>query len=114
MQKVNFSYNWNNKLNCDCFTTIRLHYPGRFVKGSEYEITLNNQFISKATCVDCKQLGIEKLNEWVSAIDTGYTQQETIDIIKKMYPKKNIKNTLFDLVLFRKQKQKVSEQKKMF
>ena len=34
MKEIRFSYNWNNKLNCHSYTTIRIHNP------SKYEINI--------------------------------------------------------------------------
>lgn len=35
---IAFSNNWNNKLDCLAFTTIRLYNPGKYVKGRVYKI----------------------------------------------------------------------------
>lgn len=35
---INFSTNWNGKLGCQAFTTIRLYNPGKYVEGRVYRI----------------------------------------------------------------------------
>lgn len=84
MKTLKFTYNWNNKLDCDCYTTIRLSNFYNIndlifveMKGRETE--------------QCKIIGkiktkIDKLTELVSLLDTGYSRMNTIGIIKKMYP----------------------------
>lgn len=32
MNTLNFSKNWNNKLDCKVFTTLRLHNPNKYLK----------------------------------------------------------------------------------
>ena len=55
MEKLEFSTNWNNKLDCKCFTTIRLYNPNKHFRGNQFEISLQNKFKGKATV-----LGITK------------------------------------------------------
>lgn len=40
---IRFSYNWNNKLNCKAFTTIRLHSPERYFLGAKFNVYLNGK-----------------------------------------------------------------------
>lgn len=84
--KINFSYNWNNKLDCKCFTTLRLTNYNKYITGLEYEIQLNNQRIKYARIVEIKVFPLDKINEFISRIDTGYSKEETIKIINRMYP----------------------------
>lgn len=38
---IDFSYNWNGKLNCNSFTTIRLANPNKYQIGLDYLVKLN-------------------------------------------------------------------------
>lgn len=83
MQKLSFSTNWNNKLNCDSFTTIRI--SGRLSIGDFVEV--EDRGISKGAykVIDKKRLTIAQINDWMAYLDTGYPAEETRNIIKKMY-----------------------------
>lgn len=39
-RSIKFSYNWNQKLNCKAFTTIRIHNDGKYVVGEIYNVYL--------------------------------------------------------------------------
>lgn len=89
MQTLSFSTNWNNKLNNDCFTTLRL--SGRFSPGEIIEV--QDRGVSKGhyKILDRRRLNnIEQINDWMAFLDTGYPAEETRNIIKKMY--KDIKD----------------------
>lgn len=87
MKKLGFSYNWNNKLDCSAFTTIRL--SGRFDIGDTVEVTetVKKQKVSRglANCLGKKRFKLDDLNEFMAQLDTGYDVQECKNIIKRMY-----------------------------
>jgi hypothetical protein len=88
MNIINFSYNWNNKLDCKAFTTLRL--SDKYNISDIVEIHLKNKLLFKAEVIDKKYLKLDKINHFIAYIDTGYNYQECIDILKKMYKNKNI------------------------
>lgn len=97
---INFSYNWNNKLDCKCFTTIRLTNSNKYRVGLEYEIHLKNQRIKNARIVGIKVFTLDMINEFISRIDTGYSKEVTVNIINRMYPDTvNNVNKSFMLIL---------------
>lgn len=85
MIRIRFSYNWNNKLNSNAFSTIRL--PSRkYETGKEYEIVdENNTVVCHAILIEIKEFRLGRLTEGMARLDTGYSKQEAIDIINKMY-----------------------------
>ncbi len=85
MNTIEFSYNWNKKLDCDYFTTLRL--SDRFSIGEEVIITLKGIYKSRAIIVDKKETKLHKLNSFICGLDTGYNEEQTKAIIQKMYPK---------------------------
>ena len=88
---IRFSYNWNNKLNCTAFTTIRLHNPIKYKVNQEYIIELDGK--KKQYSAIVKSISIFKLkqlNEFMAHIDTGYSMNETKEILMKMYKNKSI------------------------
>lgn len=98
MNKLNFSYNWNNKLECKAFTTIRL--SSKYNKNEKVIVQLNKVDKFEARIVDVRHFKIDKINEFVAMIDTGYSAAETKDILKKMYSKKNIDWLSRDVYLY--------------
>lgn len=85
---INFSTNWNNKLDCKAFTTLRLRNPNKYVIGKEYNILLNGQLKKRAIIEDMKTIHLSDINEFIARIDTGYSAHETKNIIQKMYANK--------------------------
>jgi len=84
--RLDFSHNWNGKLGCRFFTTLRL--SSRFNVGDSPEIWLNGIFQGIGCIIDKKRVDSpDALNEWVCRIDTGYSKEETKGILSKMYPK---------------------------
>jgi len=88
IDKITFVSNWNNKLFCKCFTTMRLN--NHFYIGNTYNIELKGKIIGEALLIDKKSFYIKDLNEWIAHIDTGYNVQECKNILLTMYKNKNI------------------------
>jgi len=95
--KLKFSTNWNNKLNCDYFTTIRL-YSEKFIVGDTYDIVLKSKHLKFAECRGFKVFYIEQINEYIAGLDTGYDVAETKKLIKSMYKNLNLDWTTQRLV----------------
>lgn len=88
LDSIEFSFNWNDKLCCRCFTTIRL--SGRYNVGDEVNIILKKQFIGVAT-IRCKeQRLLEQIKDFIAYVDTGYNAEKTKEILTTMYKNKNI------------------------
>lgn len=89
---LNFSTNWNNKLDCQAFTTIRLdnekYNPGTLhsirLKGKQYKRKLF-QVVAK------KVFLLADINEYTARIDTAYSAEECKEIIRTMYKHRAIK-----------------------
>lgn len=97
---LKFSYNWNNKLHCKCFTTIRL--SGKWQKGEIVNVFLKDgsNWIDKGKgqIIDIKSFQTSSINEYVARLDTGYSAAECKKIIQSMYKKPDPK---IDLILVR-------------
>ena len=102
--QINFSYNWNHKLHCDSFTTLRLRNDARYFVGAVGNIYLKNQYVSAFKIVAIKHFTIDRINEFVARIETGYSREKTIALIKTMYKNRNINwNTqLLSLIMITK------------
>lgn len=84
MKDLEFSYNWNNKLDCKAFTTLRL--SNRFYVGDEIIVKLKSVVKGRAKVIGKRYFGIDEINDYIGYLDTGYSGEETKDILKKMYP----------------------------
>lgn len=84
LQRIDFSTNWNNKLSCKCYTTIRLA-SNKYQLNEEYEVYLQGKKLHNATVVDIRYPFIDDLDDFRCFLDTGYSAEETKSILKKMY-----------------------------
>jgi len=48
-------------------------------------VYLKNQLIGEIEIIEIRVFKLLDLNEWVARLDTGYSREETIDILCKMY-----------------------------
>lgn len=94
-----FSYNWNNKLWCDVFTTIRIKQPINYFEGAEKRILLKDNKAGTITHGETKYLDLGtaeilsvtdlqmgKINNGIALVDTAYNAVELRQILSKMYP----------------------------
>lgn len=86
--RLDYSHNWNNKLDSPIHTTIRL--SGRFKVGDLIAEFLNNEFKGHVKVVDRRRVLLDSLNDWMAGLDTGYDRNETIKLVKTMYKNKGV------------------------
>lgn len=95
MDKLKFSTNWNRrpgnthggKLDCRAFTTLRL--SDRLNIGDKVAIWLNDDCLGVAMVEDKKTFFLSQLSAGMSFLDTGYSPEETGNILKSMYPRED-------------------------
>lgn len=100
-QELEFSHNWNKKLDCDYFTTLRL--SNRFQVGEWVAVYEKKRFRGPHLILEKRGMKISQLNPWICGLDTGYTVPETVEILKRMYPGQIEESTEIFLYLLRKQ-----------
>lgn len=100
MKKLKFIKNWNNKLNCDFFTTIR--YWDNISVDDVVEVELEGKYIFSAKCLSKKHFHLDALPEMTCYTDFGANKENFIKFINKMYGQKvpNILNEQFTVYLF--------------
>lgn len=98
MDTLNFKTNWNGKLDCNFYTSIRIWNEGKYVVGKCFEVLEKKQKRHISELVKAVPFTLDKLPEITAYLDTGYSLSETKDIIAKMYPNYN---GLFGLYLFK-------------
>lgn len=89
-ENLEFTCNWNNKLNCNAFSTLRLRDDKKYFIGAEKNVILKGYLKGKATIVGISYFTIDKINESISRLDTGYSAEECRKIIMTMYKSRNI------------------------
>lgn len=109
METLEFTTNWNHKLDCDYFTTIRLENPKKYFKGHDFKILLHQKgkqvVKGVATVVEIRNTFIVSLDDYTCFLDTGYNAQETIKLLKTIYKNKSINwnNQILSIILLKKQ-----------
>ena len=107
METINFSYNWNNKLNNKAFTTLRLHNPHKYKQGERYRIENSGQLRGIAVLKEIRTFTLASLNNFITFLDTGYNVSETKELLQRMYKAKsidwNVQKLDFCLLVYEKQ-----------
>ena len=98
LPNLDFTYNWNNKLWNNCFTTIRLENPEKYYVGKQFVCRLVHKqkerlpdVCQKVEIVDIKRLIVTDITDWIARLDTGYPKAEAQNLIRTMY-KFRVKN----------------------
>ena len=90
---LDFSQNWNGKLNNNFFSTIRLFNPKKYKLGRQYIIRYKNEEILKAELDEITPVFyLQQVPSIAAKQDTGYSKEETIKIFENIY-----KNADFDI-----------------
>ena len=94
MNTLKFSTNWNNNLNCKCFTTVRLYDPEKHFQFADFIVELKKGSIfEKIGIFKVVDVAIGLLSDTPSHIcylSTGYSKQEFIKIFENMYKNSSI------------------------
>ena len=108
---ISFSTNWNNKLDCKAFTTVRINNTEKYQTCREYQITLRNKPIATAKIISIRTFWLDEITDFVSYLDTGYDRKAFIEIILKMYPRVDFKRKPLMLILLEKMKNPETKEK---
>ncbi|MDP3914357.1 MAG: hypothetical protein Q8R96_11560 [Bacteroidota bacterium] len=111
MERLNFSTNWNKKLDCDTFSTIRLWNPEKHHEGREvdiYDKTTNPpRFKGRGKYELVSKFKLHQLKPAAAMLDTGYSLEETLTTLRTMYFKTipDLENQPFAYIIVKKIKQ---------
>jgi uncharacterized protein YqfB (UPF0267 family) len=113
-KKINFLENYNGKMGCHFFTTIRLDEP-EYKVGEFYQIwrkeidsftvdeegkpLVRNVYSFKGRIVEKKTFLMEQLPSITAAQDTGLGLPETKALLRKLYPDADFSTQLLTLLL---------------
>jgi hypothetical protein len=98
MEKLKFSQNWNSKLDCQFFTTIRIQNK-KYSCGNTFDIILNDQYLKTCKIVEIKNFKILQLNDFMSFIDAGMNKIDLYQLLSRFYPKQNINDLEWQFIL---------------
>ena len=103
MQKrqINFTTNWNNKLYCDHYTTIRLASP-YYQVGRFYDIELRKECLHTARIIDIRFLKLENINTFISYIDAGLSVEDFKTLMNRFYKDKDWSTQRLIMILLEK------------
>lgn len=96
LKVLHFSYNWNNKLDCYSFSTVRLCNPKKYELLDLFEVTLYQGKLNPKVSMGVARLQVvkyfllEDVTAGISFIDANMTCLEFQLLIKQMYKNKNI------------------------
>lgn len=103
-RRIDFSFNWNNKLDCVYFTTLRLHNPSKYAPNNVHSVYLKDEFLFDATIQSVKSIYGKDLNPFICGLDTGYSVSVAKGILANMYKKTvlEIEQEQFSFVLYKR------------
>lgn len=108
MKSVKFNRNWNNKLSCKYFTTLRVHNPSKYETGSTHRIRLlvksTGSFVTvgQARVMNVRRHSLLSLDDYICGLDTGLSLVDTRKLISEAYPDLKASTMAIDLVLYKK------------
>jgi hypothetical protein len=101
--KINFSTNWNNKLNNMCFTSIRPLNYNKYKTSLIYQVCLKDNHICLAELIEIRIIRLCDFSEIQARLDTGYDRNFLIQLMQRFYKLDNYQlNTPFMYLLFKK------------
>jgi hypothetical protein len=80
-----FSSNFNNKLNANCYTTMRLYNPKKFFIGKRFNVMIDKRRHHTAEVVAVSEITFEKVSEAMAFIDTGLNKLEFTKLFTRLY-----------------------------
>lgn len=99
-KKIIFSKNWNKKLYCHYYTTIRKS-SAYYVPGEYYFVfQAGHAADHRALLITKKTILLEQLPEITAYLDTGMNQQQTKELFRSMYPQADWNTQKLDILLF--------------
>ncbi|MFC4262454.1 hypothetical protein ACFOWM_06180 [Ferruginibacter yonginensis] len=101
---LKFSFNWNNKLDCIAFTTIRIFNPTLHTEGRAVNIFLKEKPLATGVIKKVKPFFLKDLNDYISYLDTGYDVENCTAVLRNMYQSFDFNNKQLALILIVKNK----------
>lgn len=84
-ERLEFEENFNGKLNCRCFTTIRLHHPVRNAIGAVKQIYLKGIWKGNAKILQASTITLDRINLPMAKLNSGLMPEECRRLIRNLY-----------------------------
>ena len=85
LPKLRFSLNYNNKVHCRAFTTIRTP-DKRWKKGTELAVYCMDHFEGVAVVAYAEATSIRKLTDQDALLDIGHLKKDLVCVLYQVYP----------------------------
>jgi hypothetical protein len=106
--RINFNENWNGKLLCNCFTTIRL-FDDKYRLGGIYDIALKGKISGPAEIVFLKEINLSQITTAMAYVDIGYSATQAKEMLKQFYQTiPEIENAKFLYIVLKRTTQDVN------
>jgi hypothetical protein len=88
-ERIEFSKNWNNKLLCNVFSTIRPSYK-KYDIDEVFEIRIGERFFCYAKVIKSEKTTLKELIfSGANLVDTGLVGKDFLELMSNMYSKKS-------------------------
>lgn len=82
---IQYSQDWNNKLQCPIHTTIRMSNAAKYQVGKTYEERLHGAHYNHVVLVQRKVFTLGQLTPAMAMLDTGYPLDDALQMLRTMY-----------------------------
>lgn len=87
--KLSFTQDWNHKLGCDAFGTVRLDSE-KYQPGRRYAVWLKDELLGTAECVAVYRLKLAEITDRLAYFDVGKPASYLRALLERMYAKQGI------------------------
>lgn len=87
-QVLEFSQNWNNKLDCDAFTTVRQYNIEKQRAGTLFLVVLKKEPVCLAKVIRCMPMRLQDINDALAFVDCGHNAEYLRSVLRTMYKHK--------------------------
>lgn len=84
-ERLEFEENFNNKLNCTCFTAIRIHHPVKNAIGAIKQVYLKGVWKGNVKIISCATIRLDQINLTMAKLDTGLLPDGCRQLIRSLY-----------------------------
>ena len=103
MKTIKFDLNWNGKLYCNCFSTLRPRNDAKYHLNEVYNVLMANKDMGDVQIMFMKHFRLNQLTEAMALVDTGYGKKEATEILATIYPDiPNITDTEFTYIIVKR------------
>jgi hypothetical protein len=96
MERIEFNYNWNQKLNCRSFSTVRIENPKKYILNQECQVVLKQAgnrpeiMLGIARIKYITNFLLYAVNPGISYLDANLSPDDYKIMVLKMYKNANI------------------------